>query len=80
MCKLGVITLYILYIYYIIYLLLLGAHKIPPLLCHVTKVNLVHGQLHVSDGVVLGEAVKVVHCHHQRLASQLDIGHLGRTI
>lgn len=58
------------------YLLLLSTLQISPLLCYMAEVHLVHGHLDVADGIVFGEAVKVVHRHHQRLASQLDVGHL----
>lgn len=58
------------------YLLLLGALQVPPLLRYVAEVHLVHGHLDVADGVVFGEAVEVVHRHHQRLSTQLHVGDL----
>lgn len=61
------------------HLLLLGALQIPPLLCYVAEVHLVHGHLDVADGIVFGEAVKVVHCHYQRLSTELYVGDLNRT-
>lgn len=60
------------------YLLLLGALQVPPLLRYVAKVHLVHGHLDVADGVMFGEAVEVVHRHHQRLSTQLHVGDLWR--
>ncbi|KAG9342618.1 hypothetical protein JZ751_016055 [Albula glossodonta] len=53
-----------------------GCGHVPPLLSHVTEVHLVHGNLHVPDGVVLGEAVKVIHGHDQSLSSQFSVWHL----
>ena len=61
------------------YLLLLSALQIPPLLCYVAEVHLVHGYLDVADGIVLGEAVKIVDRHHQRLPTQLYIWDLKMT-
>lgn len=58
------------------YLLLLSALQIPPLLCYVAEVHLVHGHLDVANGIVLREAVKIVHRHYQRLPAQLYIGDL----
>lgn len=60
------------------YLLLLSALQIPPLLCYVAEVHLVHGHLDVADGIVFGEAVKIVHRHHQRLSTELYIRNLSR--
>lgn len=59
------------------YLLLLSALQIPPLLRYVAEVHLVHGHLDVADGIVFGEAVEIVHRHHQRLSSELDVGDLS---
>lgn len=61
------------------YLLLLSALQIPPLLCYVAEVHLVHGHLDVADRIVLGEAVKIVHRHYQRLSAELYVGDLSRT-
>lgn len=58
------------------YLLLLSALQIPPLFRYMAEVHLIHGHLDVTDGVVLGEAVKVVHRHDQRLPTELDVGDL----
>lgn len=55
------------------YLLLLSALQIPPLLCYVAEVHLVHGHLDVANGIMLGEAVKIVHRHHQCLPAKLYI-------
>lgn len=60
------------------YLLLLSALQIPPLLCYVAEVHLVHGHLDVADGIVFGEAVKIVHRHDQRLSTELYVGDLSR--
>ena len=59
------------------YLLFLSALQIPPLLRYVAEVHLVHGHLDVADGIVFGEAVKVVHSHDQRLSTELYIGDLS---
>lgn len=59
------------------YLLFLGALQIPPLLRYVAEVHLVHGHLDVADGIVFGEAVKVVHGHDQRLSTELYVGDLS---
>lgn len=58
------------------YLFFFSALEVPPLLSHVTKVDFIHGHLHISDGIVFGEAVKVVYCHHQSLPSELSVGNL----
>lgn len=59
------------------YLLFLSALQIPPLLRYVAEVHLVHGHLDVADGIVFGEAVKVVHGHDQRLSTELYVGDLS---
>lgn len=59
------------------YLLFLGALQIPPLLRYVAEIHLVHGHLDVTDGIVFGEAVKVVHGHDQRLSTELHVGDLS---
>lgn len=61
------------------YLLLLSTLQIPPLLCYVAEVHLIHGHLDVANGIVFGKAVKVVHRHHQRLPAELYIGDLEKT-
>lgn len=58
------------------YLFFLSAQEVPPLLSHMTKVDLIHGHLHVSNSVVFGEAVKVIHRHHQSFPSKLSVGNL----
>lgn len=60
------------------YLLLLSALQVPPLLCYVAEVHLVHGHLDVADGIMFGEAVKIVHRHDQRLSTELHVGDLRR--
>lgn len=60
------------------YLLLLSALQIPPLLCYVAEVHLVHGELDIANGIVFGEAVEIIHCHNQRLPTELYIGNLSR--
>ena len=62
------------------YLLFLSALQIPPLLCYVAEVHLVHGHLDVADGIVFGEAVEIIHRHHQRLSTELYVGDLSRMI
>lgn len=60
------------------YLLLLSALQVPPLLRYVAEIHLVHRHLDVTDGVVFGEAVEVVHGHDQRLPAELHVGNLRR--
>lgn len=60
------------------YLLLLSALQVPPLLCYMAEVHLVHGHLDVADGIMFGEAVKIVHRHYQRLSTELYVGDLRR--
>lgn len=43
------------------YLLLLCTLQVPPLLDGLAQVDRVHGQLHLPDDVVFGEAVEVIH-------------------
>ena len=61
------------------YLLLLHALQVLPLLDGLAQVDGVHGDLHLTDDVVLGEAVIVEHGHAHRLPSQLLVGHLVGT-
>ncbi len=58
------------------YLLLLSALQVPPLLCYVAEVHLVHGHLDVANGIMFGEAVKIVHRHNQCLSTELYVGDL----
>lgn len=58
------------------YLFFLSTLEVPPLLGHVTKVDFIHGYFYISDGIVFGEAVKVVYCHHQSLPSELSVWNL----
>ena len=58
------------------HLFLLGLLKVLPLLCYVAEVHLVHEHLHVSNGVVFGEAVEVVDRQHQNLPTQLGVRNL----
>ena len=62
------------------YLLLFSANQISPLLCYVAEVHLVHGHLDVADGIVFGEAVKIVNRHYQCLSTELHVGDLRRMI
>lgn len=58
------------------HLLLLSALQIPPLLRYVAEVDLVHGNLDVTDGVVFGEAIEIINGHHQGFTTQLHVGNL----
>lgn len=60
------------------YLLLFSANQISPFLCYVAEVHLVHGHLDVANGIVFGEAVKIVNCHYQCLSTELHVGDLRR--
>lgn len=50
------------------HLLLICAVQVPPLLNWLGKVKGVHGYLDLANDVMFGEAIKVVHRHHQGLA------------
>lgn len=60
------------------HLLLLTTLQVPPLLDGLAQVHGVHGHLHLTDDVVLGESIKVVDGHHQSLPTQLLVGHLHK--
>lgn len=66
----------ILHTYSSSYLFFLSALEVPPFLGHMTEIHFIHGHLHVSDGIVLGEAIEVVYRHHQSFASQLSVWNL----
>lgn len=51
------------------YLFFLCAVQVSPLLDGLRQVQGVHGNLHLTDHIVLREAVKVVHRHDQSLSS-----------
>lgn len=57
-------------------LLFLCALQVSPLFAGLSQVQSVEGKLHLPDDVVLGEAVVVVHGHHQRLPAHLRVGNL----
>lgn len=53
------------------HLFLICAVQVPPFLNWLGKVKGVHGYFNLADDVVFGEAIKVVHRHHQSLAPHL---------
>lgn len=55
------------------HLLLLGGLQVTPLFNDVGKVHRAHGHAHLPDGIVLGEAVEVIHSHDQCAPTQLCV-------
>lgn len=58
------------------YLLFLCFLQISPFLCKLTEVHFIHLQPHIPNSIMFGETVKVIHCHDQRLSSELCIWNL----
>lgn len=50
------------------HLFLICTVQVPPLLDWLGKVKGVHGDFDLANDVMFGEAIKVVHRHHQGLA------------
>lgn len=53
------------------YLLLICAVQVSPLLNWLCQVKGVHGYFNLSNDIVFGEAIKVIHRHYQSLPSHL---------
>lgn len=58
------------------HLLLVSTFQVPPFFDWTSKVNGIHGYLHLPNDVMFGEPVIVVHRHDQRFPTQLLVGHL----
>ena len=54
----------------------LDALEVPPLVLRRRKIDLADWQPQLTDGVVLTEAVKVVHGEHEGLGHHLAVGDL----
>lgn len=60
------------------YLFLLTTLHIPPLLHWLAQINTVHGNLYLTDHIMLGETIKVKNLQHQGLSTQLCVRNLDR--
>lgn len=62
------------------YLLLLTTLQVSPLLHWLAQINTVHGNLYLTNHVMLGETIKVKNLQHQGLSAQLCIRDLEREV
>ncbi len=58
------------------YLLFLCFLQISPFLCKLAEVHFIHLLPHISNSIMFGEPVEVIHCHDQRLSSELCVWNL----